>query len=109
MTWLKLQRSSHRHPILLICGFVLPMALSTLGTTVWEEIVARDAASDQAKWELQNLAHSLAEHAMPTFKAAHVAMTAMASLLKYRDTSMTRFDTYLAATVHRDDRHEEAS
>lgn len=99
MTRLKLQRSIHRHPILLICGFALSIALAALGTTVWKEIVARDAATSQAKWELQKLAHSLADHAMHTFKAADIAMTAIANLLEYQDTSTIRLDAYLAATV----------
>ena len=99
MTRLKLQRSIHGHPILLVCGFVLSIALAALGTTVWKEIVARDAASDQAKWELQNLAHSLAEHAMHTFKAADVAMTAMANLCKHDDPAASRLNAYLTAIV----------
>ena len=99
MTRLRLQRSIHRHPILLICGFALSIALAGLGTTVWKQLVARDAAASQAKLELQNLAHSLAEHAMHTFKAADVAMTAIANLLEYQDISTIRLDAYLAATV----------
>lgn len=99
MTRLTLQQLIHRHPIWLICGFALSIALAALGTTVWKEIVAREAAADRAKTELQNLVHSLAEHAMHTFKAADVAMTAIATLLQYQDVSTIRMDPYLAATV----------
>ena len=49
--------------------------------------------------DIQNLAHSLAEHASHTIQSADIAMTGMVDLLKYRGPSPGRFNKYLAETV----------
>ena len=50
--------------------------------------------------DIQNLAHSLAEHAAHTIQSADIAMAGMVDLLKYRVPVPERFNRYLAETAN---------
>src|SRR5262245_48358194 len=79
--------------------FALVMTASVLGVMVWKALEAQATTLARGQTDIQNLAHSLAEHAAHTIQSADIAMAGMVDLLKYRDPLPERFNPYLADTV----------
>jgi diguanylate cyclase (GGDEF)-like protein/PAS domain S-box-containing protein len=79
--------------------FALVMTASVLGVMAWKALDAKKAALANGSADIQNLAHSLAEHASHTMQAVDIAMAGMVDLLKYRDPEPGRFNKYLAETA----------
>ncbi|XIA62347.1 hypothetical protein ACFIOY_22375 [Bradyrhizobium sp. TZ2] len=75
------------------------MTAYVLGVMVWKALEAKATSLASGSSEIQNLAHSLAEHAAHTIQSADIAMTGMVDLLKYRAPLPERFNRYLAETV----------
>ena len=72
-------------PTAVVIAFALVMTASVLGVVVWKALDAKTTALARGSTDIQNLAHSLAEHASHTIQAADIAMAGMVDLLKYRD------------------------
>jgi len=70
-----------------------------LGVVIWKSLEAKATALAGGRTDIQNLTHSLAEHASHTIRSADIAMAGMVDLLKYRDPLPERFNPYLAETV----------
>jgi len=83
----------------LIIAFALVMTASVLGVMAWKALEAKATALASGSAEIQNLAHSLSEHASHTIQAVDIAMSGMVDLLKYRDALPERFNNYLAETA----------
>jgi diguanylate cyclase (GGDEF)-like protein/PAS domain S-box-containing protein len=83
----------------LVIIFALVMTTCVLGVMAWKAFDAKKAALANGGSEIQNLAHSLAEHASHTIQAVDIAMAGMVDLLRYRDPEPKRFNKYLAETV----------
>lgn len=83
----------------LVIIFALVMTACVLGVMAWKAFDAKKAALANGGSEIQNLAHSLAEHASHTIQAVDIAMAGMVDLLRYRDPEPQRFNKYLAETV----------
>lgn len=62
-------------------------------------MTSRDGALSRNEADINNLGHSLAQHAMHTFEAPEIAMTGMADVLKFQNPLPQRFNAYLANTV----------
>ena len=75
------------------------MTASVLGVMAWKALEAKATALASGSAEIQNLAHSLSEHASHTIQAVDIAMSGMVDLLKYRDALPERFNNYLAETA----------
>jgi len=75
------------------------MTACVLGVMAWKAIDAKKATLASGSADIQNLAHSLAEHASHTIQAVDIAMAGMVDLLKYRDPEPDRFNKYLAETA----------
>ncbi|MBR1279188.1 diguanylate cyclase domain-containing protein [Bradyrhizobium sp. AUGA SZCCT0283] len=75
------------------------MTACVLGVMAWKALDAKKAALASGSAEIQNLAHSLSEHASHAIQAVDIAMAGMVDLLKYRDPEPDRFNTYLAETA----------
>jgi len=86
-------------PGMVVISFALVMTACILGVVVWKALEAKSAALARGSTDIQNLAHSLAEHAGHTIQAADIAMGGMVDLLKFRDPLPERFNKYLAETV----------
>jgi len=86
-------------PGMIVIFFALIMTACILGVVVWKALEGKAAALARGSTDIQNLAHSLAEHAGHTIQAADIAMGGMVDLLKYRDPVPERFNKYLAETV----------
>jgi diguanylate cyclase (GGDEF)-like protein/PAS domain S-box-containing protein len=82
-----------------VITFALVMTACVLGVMAWKALDAKKAALASGSSEIQNLAHSLAEHASHTLQAVDIAMAGMVDLLKYRDPEPDRFNKYLAETA----------
>ena len=82
-----------------VITFALVMTASVLGVMAWKALDAKKATLASGSAEIQNLAHSLSEHASHTIRSADIAMAGMVDLLKYRDPLPERFNPYLAETV----------
>jgi diguanylate cyclase (GGDEF)-like protein/PAS domain S-box-containing protein len=67
---------------------------------VWKALEAKATTLARGQTDIQNLAHSLAEHAAHTIRSADIAMAGMVDLLKYREPLPERFNPYLADTVN---------
>lgn len=83
----------------LIILFALVMTASVLGFMAWKAFDAKQAALANGSADIQNLVHSLSEHASHTMQAVDIAMAGMVDLLKYRDPEPERFNRYLAETA----------
>ena len=83
----------------LIIAFALVMTASVLGVMTWKAFDAKKAALANGNADIQNLVHSLSEHASHTMQAVDIAMAGMVDLLKYRDPEPDRFNRYLAETA----------
>jgi diguanylate cyclase (GGDEF)-like protein/PAS domain S-box-containing protein len=79
--------------------FALVMIACVLGVVVWKAFEAKAAALARGNGDIQNLAHSLAEHAGHTIQAADIAMSSMVDLLQYQTPLPERFNKHLAETV----------
>ncbi|WOH69113.1 diguanylate cyclase [Bradyrhizobium sp. BWA-3-5] len=75
------------------------MTASVLGVMAWKALDAKKAAVASGGADIQNLAHSLAEHASHAMQAVDIAMAGMVDLLKYRNPEPDRFNRYLADTA----------
>ena len=76
------------------------MTACVLGVVVWKSLEAKATTLARGQTDIQNLAHSLAEHAAHTIRSADIAMAGMVDLLRYRDPLPERFNPYLADTVN---------
>lgn len=83
-----------------VLTFALAMTACVLGIVAWKALDAKATALARGSSDIQNLAHSLAEHAAHTIQAADVAMSGMVDSLKYRDPLPERFNRYLAETAN---------
>ena len=79
-----------------VIAFALVMTASVLGVMAWKALDAKKTALAGGSAEIQNLAHSLSEHASHAIQAIDIAMSGMVDLLKYRDAQPDRFNNYLA-------------
>jgi diguanylate cyclase (GGDEF)-like protein/PAS domain S-box-containing protein len=86
-------------PGVFVIFFALVMTACILGVVVWKALEAKAAALARGSADIQNLAHSLAEHAAHTIQSADIAMTGMVDLLMYQKPLPERFNKYLAETV----------
>ena len=86
-------------PGAVVIFFALVMTACVLGVVAWKALQAQSTALESGRTDIQNLAHSLAEHASHTIQAADIAMTGMVDLLKYQAPLPERFNKYLAETV----------
>jgi diguanylate cyclase (GGDEF)-like protein/PAS domain S-box-containing protein len=87
-------------PAVLVIAFALVMTACVLGVVIWKALDAKKTILAGGQTDLQNLSHSLAEHAAHAIQSADVAMTGMVELLRYRDPIPERFNRYLAETVN---------
>ena len=87
-------------PAVVVIAFALVMTACVLGVVVWKALEAKTATLARGQTDIQNLAHSLAEHAAHTIQSADIAMAGMVDLLRYRDPLPERFNRYLAETVN---------
>lgn len=94
-----LHQSIHRKPQGVIAAFLLVMLIAVLGLIGWKAAAARSATLTRAQEDLNNLTHSLAQHATNTFKAPDIAMTGMVDLLRYQNPLPERINVYLLALV----------
>jgi diguanylate cyclase (GGDEF)-like protein/PAS domain S-box-containing protein len=86
-------------PAAVVIAFALVMTACILGVVVWKALEAKTQTLDRGRTDIQNLAHSLADHAAHTIQSADIAMAGMVDLLKYRNPVAERFNQYLADTV----------
>ena len=86
-------------PSAVVIIFALVMTACIIGIVVWKSLEAKTATLVRGNTDIQNLAHSLAEHAAHTIQAADITLTGMVSLLSYRDPVPERFNKYLAEAV----------
>ncbi|MBR1197594.1 diguanylate cyclase [Bradyrhizobium sp. AUGA SZCCT0240] len=86
-------------PGMVVVFFALVMTACILGVVVWKALEAKSAALSRGSTDIQNLAHSLAEHAGHTIQAVDIAMSGMVDLLKYRNPVPERFNKHLADTA----------
>ncbi|MCK1512695.1 diguanylate cyclase [Bradyrhizobium sp. 190] len=82
-----------------VITFALVMTACVLGLMAWKALDAKKAALASGSADIQNLVHSLSEHASHTLQAVDIAMAGMVDLLKYRDPEPDRFNKYLVETV----------
>ena len=87
-------------PAVVVIIFALVMTVCVLGVVVWKAFGAKATTLRRGQTDIQNLAHSLAEHAAHTIQSADIAMAGMVDLLKYREPMPERFNRYLAETVN---------
>src|SRR3954464_11810812 len=86
-------------PGVVVILFALVMTACILGVVIWKALEAKSAALAGGATDIQNLAHSLAEHAGHTIQAADIAMGGMVDLLKYQNPLPERFNKYMADTA----------
>src|SRR4029078_2104925 len=86
-------------PAAAVIAFALAMTACVLGVVIWKSLEAKATALAGGQTDIQNLTHSLAEHASHTIRSADIAMAGMVDLLRYRDPLPERFNPYLAETV----------
>jgi len=89
----------HVSPAVVVIAFGLVMTACVLGVVVWKALGAKVTTVARGQTDIQNLAHSLAEHAAHAIQSADIAMAGMVDLLRYRDPIPERFNRYLAETV----------
>ena len=87
-------------PAVVVIIFALVMTACVLGVVVWKALGAKATTLDRGQTDIQNLAHSLAEHAAHTIQSADIAMAGMVDSLKYRVPVPERFNRYLAETAN---------
>ena len=82
-----------------VITFALVMTACVLGVMAWKALDAKKATLANGSADIQNLVHSLSEHASHTIQAVDIAMAGMVDLLKYRDPEPDRFNKYLVETA----------
>jgi diguanylate cyclase (GGDEF)-like protein/PAS domain S-box-containing protein len=87
-------------PTVVVIAFALVMTACVLGVVVWKALDAKKTTLARGQTDIQNLAHSLAEHAAHAIQSADIAMAGMVDLLRYRDPVPERFNRYLVETVN---------
>ena len=87
-------------PAVVVIAFALLMTACVLGVVVWKALDAKATTVARGQTDIQNLAHSLAEHAAHTIQSADIAMGGMVEFLKYRAPMPARFNQYLVDTVN---------
>jgi len=87
-------------PAVVVIAFALVMTACVLGVVVWKAVDAKKTTLARGQTDIQNLAHSLAEHAAHAIQSADIAMAGMVDLLRYRDPAPERFNRYLMETVN---------
>jgi diguanylate cyclase (GGDEF)-like protein/PAS domain S-box-containing protein len=75
------------------------MTACVLGLMAWKALDAKKTTLASGSADIQNLVHSLSEHASHTIQAVDIAMAGMVDLLKYRNPEPDRFNRYLAETA----------
>jgi diguanylate cyclase (GGDEF)-like protein/PAS domain S-box-containing protein len=78
---------------------VIAMTGLVFGLVVWKALGARNDALALGERDIRNLSHSLAQHASRSIQAADIAMTGIASLLKYRRPRADRLNLFLRETI----------
>jgi diguanylate cyclase (GGDEF)-like protein/PAS domain S-box-containing protein len=86
-------------PVVVVTLFVLVMSACVLGLVTWKALEARKTALAQSEVNIQNLAHSLAEHANKTVQAVDVAVSGIVELLKFQNPVPERLDAFLIKTI----------
>jgi len=86
-------------PAAVVILFALLMTACIVGIVAWKSLQAKAATLERGNTDIQNLAHSLAEHAAHTIQAADITLTGMVSLLRYQDPLPERFNKYLTDAV----------
>jgi len=86
-------------PSAVVITFALAMTACVLGIVAWKALEAKATALARGSADIQNLAHSLSEHASHTIQAVDIAMSGMVDSLKYRDPMPERFNKHLADTA----------
>ncbi len=87
-------------PAVVVIAFALVMTACVLGVVVWKALDAKATTLARGQTDIQNLAHSLAEHAAHTIQSADIVMAGMVDVLKYRQPLPERFNRYLAETAN---------
>jgi diguanylate cyclase (GGDEF)-like protein/PAS domain S-box-containing protein len=82
-----------------VISFALVMTACVLGLMAWKALDARKTILASGSADIQNLVHSLSEHASHTIQSVDIAMAGMVDLLKYRNPEPERFNRYLAETA----------
>jgi len=83
----------------LVISFALVMTACVLGLMAWKALDAKKTILASGSADIQNLVHSLSEHASHTIQSVDIAMAGMVDLLKYRNPEPDRFNRYLAETA----------
>lgn len=86
-------------PALIVTVFVLAMSACVLGLVVWKALEARTVTLARSETDVQNLAHSLAEHASHTLQAADIAMSGLVDLLRYQRPNPERLNLFMRNTA----------
>src|SRR3954467_10430868 len=86
-------------PAVVVTLFVLAMSACVLGLVVWKSLEAQKSALAQGEANIQNLVHSLVEHASSTIKSADIAMSTIVELLKFQNLPPEQLDRFLVKTV----------
>lgn len=86
-------------PGAVVVFFALVMTACIIGIVAWKAIEAKKTTLERGNTDIQNLAHSLAEHAAHTIQAVDIMLTGMVSLLRYQDPVPERFNKYLVEAV----------
>lgn len=86
-------------PGAMIAVFLLVMSSCVLGLIFWKASEGRRTTLQRAEAEIQNLTHSLAQHAEGTFKAVDVATSGMVDLLRFQQPLAERFNSFLRNTA----------
>ena len=80
-------------PAVVVIAFALVMTACVLGVVVWKALDAKKTTLARGQTDIQNLAHSLAEHAAHAIQSADIAMAGMVDLLRYRDPIPERIES----------------
>jgi diguanylate cyclase (GGDEF)-like protein/PAS domain S-box-containing protein len=75
------------------------MAGCVAGLVAWKTLQARKDTLALGERDIRNLAHSLSEHASRSIQAADIAMSGIASLLKYQRPRPDRMNAFLRDTI----------
>src|SRR5690242_8816295 len=85
--------------LLLFIAFAAATCGLVIGLVLWKETEARTATVARAEIDAQNLATSLARHAVGAFQAADVAIGGVAELMKFQTPVPERMNPYLAQRI----------
>lgn len=85
--------------LLLFIGFAVAMCGCVVGLLLWKAAQERRATIAHAEIETQNLASSLARHAVSAFQAADVAIGGIAELMRFQTPLPERINPYLTQRI----------